>query len=75
MIPGLGILRLAIVTAAFYVALAVVIELGIFVFAYLRGSAMLVASGGLWWLFFAFLWLLAFALAWHFVPIGPRRLQ
>ena len=73
MIPGLGILRLALVTAVFYVGLAVVIEASLFLLAHFQGSVVFAATRTGCWFLFALLWLVAFALAWHFVPMGPMR--
>lgn len=73
MIPGLGILRLAVFSALFYVAFAFAIEVGLFLYALKMGSVSVETTRGLWWVFFALLWLIAFAVAWHFAPMGPKH--
>jgi hypothetical protein len=66
MIPGLGILKLALLSSAFYVGLALLIEVGLFLLAYLRGNVVFAATRSGAWSLFALLWVLAFGLALHF---------
>lgn len=73
MIWGLGILKLAVLTSLFYVAIAFLIEFGLFLYAYIKGSVAVVAARGTWWFFFALLWAIAFGLAWHYAPMGPKH--
>jgi hypothetical protein len=72
MIPGFGILKLVLLTSIIAVAEAVVIELVLFAIARFRTLA-IIASTGIWCLFFALLWVAAFSIAWHFAPFFPRR--
>jgi len=72
MIPGFGVLRLALLTSVIYVAGAVVIELGLFAVARFVPVVIMGTKGALW-LFLALLWLAAFSIAWHFAPIGLGR--
>jgi hypothetical protein len=56
-----------------YVMLAFLVESGLLLLAHFSGSASLSSTRVGWWFFFAFLWLVAFGLAWHFAPMGPHR--
>ena len=64
------ILKLAILTCAFYLATALIMEGTIVVIAYLRGSFGFDATRGGWFLVFAIVWFISFSLAWHITSKG-----
>lgn len=69
------IFRLAALTAIFYVLLGFGVEASLYVTAFFTGGATISCTRGGWWVLFGVIWLVAFSIAWHFVPIGPPGLR
>ncbi len=59
------ILRLALLTCAFYLAIAILIEVASLILARLLGGFAISTKPWGWALIFGFMWLISFTLAWH----------
>ena len=69
-------LRLALVSAAIYVCLAMAIEIATLVIAGTKGSFGFYAPKPAWFVLYGALWLLSFWIAWHTSPMAnlqPHR--
>ena len=66
------VLRLALVSAAFYVAFALLTEGLLFGLAIAKGGANLFMSRSGWFVFYGIFWLAAFSLTWKWFSPFPR---
>jgi hypothetical protein len=66
------ILKLALLSCALYVGVAILMEGGLLLWARLAGSVAFSASRTAWFLLFGIIWLGSFSLAWHIVLTGLR---
>jgi len=66
------IIKLAVLTAAFYLGISVLIEATLFGLAAWKGSAGIFLPRWMWATVFAVVWLVSFSLAWHFFYAGIR---
>ena len=67
------IVKVALLTSAIYVVLALLVQLGLLLSARFFGGASITATRLGWWLFFAGLWLVAFGIAWQFAPMSRSQ--
>ncbi len=65
------IIKLALLTCGFYLAVALLMEATLLFVAHWKGQAGLFAPRWVWTILLGLIWLLSFRLAWHFV-IPPR---
>jgi len=65
-------LKLAILTCAFYLGISVLMEAALFGLAAWKGSAGVFLLRRMWGAVFAVVWLISFSLAWHFIYAGIR---
>jgi hypothetical protein len=68
------ILKLAFLSCAFYLGLAILLELTLQVAAKINGSVGFAASPSIWFLLFGLMWLGSFSLTWHIVSTQIRRM-
>jgi hypothetical protein len=68
------LLRLALLTCAFYLAIAVLAEVGVFVAARIKGSFGYVASPWGWAVWSGVMWLISYSLAWRVIKAWVRRI-
>ena len=58
------IIKMALVTCAFYLGIAILLDIASFVVAARTGGIMFALNYWMWGLIFAFVWLISFVLAW-----------
>jgi len=63
------ILKLAVLTSAFYVGIALLAEVALFAVARFRGGFMFHATLRGWAAFFAIVWLISFCVAWRIFSV------
>jgi hypothetical protein len=63
------ILKLAVLSSIFYIAIILALELSLMVIAHFRGSAGVFCTKGGWWLLYSLAWFAAFSVAWHLSPL------
>jgi hypothetical protein len=66
------ILKLAVLTCAFYLGIAVLMQAALFGLALWKGMAGVLLVRWKWGAVFAVVWLASFSLAWHFIYAGFR---
>lgn len=59
-------IKMAAVTCAFYLGVAILMQAGLFVWARLAGSAAVFATRWGWTFLWGIVWFVSFNLAWHF---------
>jgi hypothetical protein len=65
-------IKLAVLTCAFYLGISVVMEAALFGLAAWKGGAGIFLLRWMWGAVFAIVWLISFSLAWHFIFAGIR---
>jgi len=66
------ILKLAGMTCAFYLGIALLMQAALFGLAIWNGIAGILLVRWMWGAVFAVVWLISFSLAWHFIYAGVR---
>jgi hypothetical protein len=66
------ILKLAVLTCAFYLGISVLMQAALFGLAIWKDSAGVFLARWMWGAVFAVVWLTSFSLAWHFFYAGIR---
>jgi hypothetical protein len=64
------VLRLAIISAAIYVGLALAVEIALFSVAKIRGGSGIYMSRPMWFIFFGVFWLISFWMAFRMSPFS-----
>jgi hypothetical protein len=64
------VIKLALVTCAFYLGIAILLEAAFFGIAMWKGGIMYTLTRPVWFVTFGLFWLLSFTLAWRIV-MGP----
>ena len=74
------ILKMALVTSAFYIGVGILLEAALFGATFWKGGIMYTLNFKVWALIFGAIWLVSFALAWRVImvpflakfPVPPR---
>ena len=67
------ILKLVLLSGAFYMGVGILMEAGLFLWARVAGSAAFFASRAVWFALFGTIWFGSFSLAWHIVWTGLQN--